>query len=532
MEKYEQLQVFGEGSFGEVLKCKTKATGEIVAIKRFKDPETDDCARTLIQREIQALEDLRGEPNVVQMKEWFRIKDTVYLVFEFIPNNMLEIMQENPKGMPTEMIRKYLYQVVSAIAACHKKGILHRDVKPENILVNKAQEQAYLCDFGCARKWRARLAMTLYIATRWYRAPELILGYEYDGSVDMWALGCVMAEMLTGRPLIPCKNNTHALQFIHATVGPLSSQQVKDAKSESCFPALQLPPPRNQLESLFSKYTDAAAMDFLQQLLRVEASKRMTAEQALKHPYFASLHKSSTTAPTTTTRASAGPSVPVPASVPGAGPPISAASPAPLSISGVDMAAGYSSTSPTQSQSLAKKPKKKNRGKGKNKAEDMYLEKDDHSTTGLSQFGGSNMSTAVIQPQPPSVSTPTKRRRERRKQAKLRAQQQAQQIQLMNEGFGAGMGGGLGHSGGHGHGHYGHHAPQGFPSHHQQTMFPHQHKQGMYSNNWGHGSTTEHLPMLGAGMRSTQQHHDPLDSISMKGKGPSPCNVAPPPMAS
>ncbi|KAL6754755.1 kinase-like domain-containing protein, partial [Haematococcus lacustris] len=134
MNKYEVLSIVGEGAYGVVLKCRNKETGEIVAVKKFKESDEDEVVRKTTLREVKMLRALRQE-NIVNLKEAFRRKQKLYLVFEYVERNLLEVLEEHPGGLGLEQVRQYIHQLVKAVAWCHQHGIVHRDIKPENLLI-------------------------------------------------------------------------------------------------------------------------------------------------------------------------------------------------------------------------------------------------------------------------------------------------------------------------------------------------------------------------------------------------------------
>jgi cyclin-dependent kinase-like len=172
MNKYDVLGVVGEGAYGVVLKCKNKDTNEVVAIKKFKESEEDEVVRKTTLREVKILRIMRHE-NIVQLKEAFRRKGKLYLVFEFVEKSMLDILEANPNGVDTETVRLLTCQLARAIEYCHRHDVIHRDIKPENLLINPSDYALRLCDFGFARTMTTDSPLTDYVATRWYRAPEL-----------------------------------------------------------------------------------------------------------------------------------------------------------------------------------------------------------------------------------------------------------------------------------------------------------------------------------------------------------------------
>ena len=138
------------------------------------------------------------QENIVQLKEAFRRKGELYLVFEYVDKNLLEILEDRPNGIDPELIKKYIFQLCKAIEYCHRLDVIHRDIKPENLLISNSHHLK-LCDFGFARQMPKGGALTDYVATRWYRAPELLISTgEYGKEVDIWSIGCIMGELVDG----------------------------------------------------------------------------------------------------------------------------------------------------------------------------------------------------------------------------------------------------------------------------------------------------------------------------------------------
>ncbi|MBZ3869798.1 Cyclin-dependent kinase-like 3 [Sciurus carolinensis] len=213
MEMYETLGKVGEGSYGTVMKCKHKDTGQIVAIKIFYE-KPEKSINKIATREIKFLKQFRHE-NLVNLIEVFRQKKKIHLVFEFIDHTVLDELQHYCHGLENKRLRKYLFQILRAIEYLHNNNIIHRDIKPENILVSQSGITK-LCDFGFARTLAAPGDIyTDYVATRWYRAPELVLkDTSYGKPVDIWALGCMIIEMATGNPYLPSSSDLDLLHKI------------------------------------------------------------------------------------------------------------------------------------------------------------------------------------------------------------------------------------------------------------------------------------------------------------------------------
>ncbi|MCQ2821561.1 MAG: protein kinase, partial [archaeon] len=193
--KYEVLGVVGEGAYGIVYKCKNKTTGEFVAIKKFKESD-DEIVKKTMKRELRSLQLLKHE-NVVEFQDAFKRKGNLFIVFEFIERNLLELLESQPNGLNPSLIKNLIFQCCKGIKYLHEQNILHRDIKPENLLITKDMKLK-LCDFGFARKvnFAEPTTLTDYVATRWYRSPELLLtGGFYGPEVDYWAVGCIMGEL-------------------------------------------------------------------------------------------------------------------------------------------------------------------------------------------------------------------------------------------------------------------------------------------------------------------------------------------------
>ena len=290
MNKYEVLGVVGEGAYGVVLKCRHKETSEIVAIKKFKESEDDELVRKTTIREVKMLKLLRQD-NVVQLKEAFRRKGKLYLVFEYVEKNLLEVLEGSSHGIEEDLVRSYIYQLCRAIEYCHGQEVVHRDIKPENLLIS-ADQSLKLCDFGFARTLPQKGgALTDYVATRWYRSPELLLGCTYGKEVDMWAIGCIMGELTDGQPLFPGESEIDQLYLIQKILGPLTPDQQEAFQKNPHFIGLKFPevPKPETLERRYTGKLGRVPISFMKALLKMDPTQRMTASEALQHPYFEAL---------------------------------------------------------------------------------------------------------------------------------------------------------------------------------------------------------------------------------------------------
>eukprot|EP00041_Stephanoeca_diplocostata_P018530 m.388027 g.388027 ORF g.388027 m.388027 type:complete len:520 (-) comp21042_c0_seq1:200-1759(-) len=290
MEKYENLGTVGEGSYGMVLKCRNRESGQLVAIKRFLESEEDKQVKKIAMREVKMLKLLRHD-NLVNLLEVFRRKKRLYLVFEYVDHTLLDDLEANEVyGLSSSTVRQYLWQIISAVEFCHSRNVIHRDVKPENILVSK-EGIVKLCDFGFARIVASAAigeVHTDYVATRWYRAPELLVGdITYGKSVDVWAIGCLLAEMLTAEPMFPGDSDIDQLHHIVKCLGNLTRSHTETFMHNSLFIGIRIPQVATPV-TLSKKLPTVSpkAMDVLHACLQLDPDKRETCEQLLQQPFF------------------------------------------------------------------------------------------------------------------------------------------------------------------------------------------------------------------------------------------------------
>ncbi|NWZ84975.1 CDKL2 protein, partial [Poecile atricapillus] len=287
MDKYQVLGLVGEGSYGVVTKCRNKDNGQIVAVKKFLESDDDAAVRKIALREMKLLKQLRHE-NLVNLLDVCKRKKRWYLVFEFVDHTVLDDLEESPSGLDFETVRKYLFQIMRAIAFCHSHNIIHRDIKPENILVSQSGV-VKLCDFGFARPLASPGEVyTDYVATRWYRAPELLVGdSKYGRPVDVWAIGSLITEMLTGEALFPGDSDIDQLFHITKCLGNLIPRQQELFYKNPLFAGMKLPEV-GELESLEIRYPKLppAALDLAKECLQIDPDKRPSCAQLLQGDFF------------------------------------------------------------------------------------------------------------------------------------------------------------------------------------------------------------------------------------------------------
>ena len=287
VSSYEVLNRIEEGSYGVVSRARHKETGEIVALKQLKlDKEVYGFPITSL-REIRTLFQAR-HPHIVEIKE-IVVGDTlsqVYLVMEFVENDLKTILSTmRTRFLPSE-IKTLMRQILSAVASMHSHWIVHRDLKTSNLLMTN-RGRMKIADFGLARMFGDPLReMTSLVVTLWYRAPELLLGTKiYDTAVDMWSVGCIFAELLLKEPLFPGKNETDQLSRIIRLLG-LPTESTWPGYSKFAKAHLKHSVHiQNNIRHHFRHFSKAT-IDLLKSMLCYDPSKRISAEEALEHPYF------------------------------------------------------------------------------------------------------------------------------------------------------------------------------------------------------------------------------------------------------
>ncbi|KAL5964849.1 Cyclin-dependent kinase-like 1 [Taenia solium] len=290
--RYEKLSKIGEGAYGMVFKCLDTQTGDMVAVKRFNASDDDPLVKKIALREIKMLKRLK-HPNLVNLIEVFRRKRKLHLVFQYIDHSLLhELDSQGSDGIDRDKIVRITWQILLGVNFCHQSNCIHRDIKPENILIN-AQGEVKLCDFGFARFIAdAGDAYTDYVATRWYRSPELLVGDKHYGPpVDIWAVGCVFAEMLTRLPLWPGRSDLDQIYLITKNLGNLLPQQQKTFLTNSYFTGVVLPRPQSieplevKFEGMRPKITPAE-LELLKSCLVMDPNGRSTCSALLQLLYF------------------------------------------------------------------------------------------------------------------------------------------------------------------------------------------------------------------------------------------------------
>lgn len=285
-DRYQMLAAVGSGAYGQVCSALDSTTNTKVAIKKLARPFQSAVHAKRTYRELKLLKHMRHENVIGLLNVFYPHNDTsqIYLVTHLMGADLNNIIRT--QKLTDEHVQFLVYQILRGLKYIHSAGIIHRDLKPSNIAVNEDCELKIL-DFGLARPTETE--MTGYVATRWYRAPEIMLNWmHYNQTVDIWSVGCIMAELLTGRTLFPGTDHIHQLNLIMEILGTPSDEFMQKITSDSARSYIKSLPPlkKKDLKQVFGG-ANPLAVDLLGLMLELDSDIRITAEQALAHVYLA-----------------------------------------------------------------------------------------------------------------------------------------------------------------------------------------------------------------------------------------------------
>uniref|UniRef100_A0AAV1UUR3 Cyclin-dependent kinase 2 homolog n=1 Tax=Peronospora matthiolae TaxID=2874970 RepID=A0AAV1UUR3_9STRA len=284
MDRYDRGDVLGEGTFGIVYAAVQRSTGRNVAIKQFKRGKFKDGVNFTAVREVKLQAELKHE-NVMELLDVFVAHDTMNVVYELLPSNLDDVIKDKAVVLTAADIKSYMQMMLQGLAYCHEHYVLHRDLKPENLLIGP-DGRIKIGDFGLARVYGSpNRNMTSMVCTIWYRPPELLFGArEYSGSVDMWGAGCILAELMLRTPYLTGINELDQLGKIFHALGTPTEEVWPGVTSLANFVEFT-PSAAPPLASIFSAASEDV-LDLLSKLLKHNPAERITAAEALQHPYF------------------------------------------------------------------------------------------------------------------------------------------------------------------------------------------------------------------------------------------------------
>ncbi|WVF67075.1 cyclin-dependent kinase 1 [Kwoniella sp. CBS 6097] len=290
LENYTKLEKVGEGTYGVVYKARDLSTGNLVALKKIRLEAEDEGVPSTSIREISLLKELSKDDNIVKLLDIVHSDAKLYLVFEFLDMDLKKYMDTigDKDGLGPPMVKKFTYQLVKGLYFCHAHRILHRDLKPQNLLINK-EGNLKIADFGLARAFGIPLrTYTHEVVTLWYRAPEVLLGSRhYSTAIDMWSVGCIFAEMAMRQPLFPGDSEIDEIFRIFRLLGTPDEDVWPGVRSlpdyKPTFPQWNAVDLHGAVKGL-----DENGLDLLAQTLLYDPAHRISAKRALQHPYFAS----------------------------------------------------------------------------------------------------------------------------------------------------------------------------------------------------------------------------------------------------
>lgn len=288
MERYRHLSKIGEGTYGVVYKACDVDSGKMIALKKIRLEQEDEGVPSTAIREISILKEL-SHPNVVDFKDVVHSDKKLYLVFEYLDQDLKRYM-DSVKLLSPVLIKSYLFQLINGIAFCHDRRVLHRDLKPQNLLIDKTGKLK-LADFGLARAFGIPVRhYTHEVVTLWYRAPEILLGArKYSTPVDIWSIGCIFAEMVMKAPLFAGDSEIDQLYKIFSALGT-PTDEMWDGVTDLPEYAPTFPKWRSRHIRETVSNLDPQGLDLLAQMLVYDPDKRVSAANALQHPYFADLN--------------------------------------------------------------------------------------------------------------------------------------------------------------------------------------------------------------------------------------------------
>ncbi|XP_014240819.1 cyclin-dependent kinase 20-like isoform X1 [Cimex lectularius] len=289
MENYEVIGRIGEGAHGYVLHAKNKTEDKEVALKKVLVKKLEEGIPRLILREIKTMQALECK-YIMKLIEYFPQGAGVIMVFDYMPSGLWEMIHDREVELDQPLIKSYMHMLLQGLSYMHENNIMHRDLKPANLLISK-EGILKIGDFGQARllwleKDRGK-PYTQQVSTRWYRAPELLYGArKYSEAIDLWAVGCIFAEMFTKSPLFPGETDIDQLALVIKNLGTPTEENWPGHTTLPDFNKISFAPTKAVPWSKQLPDVPATAIDLIKSFVKYNSRKRMTAKEALSHKYF------------------------------------------------------------------------------------------------------------------------------------------------------------------------------------------------------------------------------------------------------
>ncbi|CAJ2676922.1 unnamed protein product [Trifolium pratense] len=287
-DSYEKLGKVGRGTYSNVYKARDKDSGKIVALKKVRFDTSDSESIKFMAREIMIIQTL-DHPNVIKLEglATSRMQYSLYLVFEYMQCDLTRVISRPGERLSESQIKCYMQQLLLGLQHCHERGVMHRDIKASNLLIDK-RGVLKIADFGLANSLRVKPKgpLTNRVVTLWYRAPELLLGStDYDYSIDIWSVGCLLGEMFVGRPILPGRTEIEQIHMIYKLCGSPPEDYLTKMKLKTSFR-----PPHRYKASFEENFKDfpSSALNLLTTLLDFDPQLRGTAASALESQFFKS----------------------------------------------------------------------------------------------------------------------------------------------------------------------------------------------------------------------------------------------------
>jgi len=289
MHKYEKIEKIGEGTYGTVFKAKKRDSGEVVALKRVQLDDDDEGVPSSALREICILKELNHR-NIVRLHDVLHSERKMTLVFEYCEQDLKKYFDSCGGDIDPVTVQSFMYQLLKGLAFCHQQNILHRDLKPQNLLINKRGELK-LADFGLARSFGIPVrCYSAEVVTLWYRPPDVLFGAKlYTTTIDTWSAGCIFAEISNaGVPLFPGNDVEDQLKRIFKLLGTPTEATWPGVSKLPDFKIFPMYPVVSNWQHVVPKLS-VTGQDLLHHLIVANPAHRFTAEVALKHNFFCNM---------------------------------------------------------------------------------------------------------------------------------------------------------------------------------------------------------------------------------------------------